>query len=50
VAAEFKRSGKNVFQILQDFGVMDCDTILQVIANHLAPRWSPFAIAISPPN
>jgi type IV pilus assembly protein PilB len=36
VVAEFKRSGKNVFQILQDFGVMDSDTILQVIANHLS--------------
>jgi type IV pilus assembly protein PilB len=36
VAGEFKRSGKPVSQILQDFGVIDLDTILQVMANHLA--------------
>ncbi|HEV2211495.1 MAG TPA: ATPase, T2SS/T4P/T4SS family [Verrucomicrobiae bacterium] len=36
VAGEFKRSGKPVHQILQDFGIMDADTILQVIANHLS--------------
>jgi type IV pilus assembly protein PilB len=35
VAGEFKRSGKPVIQILQDFGIMDLDSILQVIANHL---------------
>ncbi len=36
VAGEFKRSGKPVFQILQDFGIMDVDAILQVIANQLS--------------
>ncbi len=36
VSAEFKRSGKSIIQILQDFGVMDLDTILQVMANQLA--------------
>ena len=36
VAGEFKRSGKPVFQILQDFGILDVDTILQVIGNHLS--------------
>lgn len=36
VQAEFKRSGKSVLQILQDFQVMDLDMILQVMANHLA--------------
>jgi type IV pilus assembly protein PilB len=36
VAGEFKRSGKSVFQILQDFGVMDSDAILDVIGNHLS--------------
>ncbi len=36
VSAEFKRSGKPMIQILQDFGVMDIDTILQVIANQLS--------------
>ncbi len=36
VAGEFKRSGKQVIQILQDFGIMDLDTVLQVIANHLS--------------
>ena len=35
VLAEIKRSGTSVFQILQDFGIMDADTILQVMANHL---------------
>ena len=35
VAGEFKRSGKSVVQILQDFGIMDMDAILQVMANHL---------------
>jgi type IV pilus assembly protein PilB len=38
VAAEFKRSGKPVVQILQDFGVMDLDNILQVMADHLGTR------------
>jgi type IV pilus assembly protein PilB len=35
VLGEFKRTGKPVYQILQDFGIMDADTILQVIADHL---------------
>src|SRR5438874_9000747 len=35
VQAEFKRSGKPVIQILQDFGIMDLDTVLQVMADHL---------------
>jgi len=35
VVAELKRSGNSVFQILQDFGIMDADTILQAEANHL---------------
>ena len=35
VAGEYKRSGKPVSQILQDFGIMDLDTILQVMADHL---------------
>jgi type IV pilus assembly protein PilB len=38
VAGEFKRSGKPVIQILQDFGIMDLDTVLQVIADSLATR------------
>jgi type IV pilus assembly protein PilB len=41
VLAEFKRSGKTVIQILQDFGVMDLDAILQVMANHLATEVVP---------
>jgi len=41
VAAEFKRTGKPAMQILQDFGIMDLDTILQVIADHLATRVVP---------
>ena len=35
VAGEFKRTGKPVMQILQDFGIMDLDAILQVISNYL---------------
>jgi type IV pilus assembly protein PilB len=38
VAAEFKRTGKAVIQILQDFGIMDLDTILQVIADQTASQ------------
>src|SRR5437870_13188167 len=38
VAAEFKRSSKPVQQILQDFGVMDLDTILHVMAEHLGTQ------------
>ena len=41
VAAEFKRTGKPAMQILQDFGIMDLDTILQVIADHLATQVVP---------
>jgi type IV pilus assembly protein PilB len=35
VSAEHKRSGTQVIQILQDFGIMDLDAILQVEANYL---------------
>ena len=35
VVAEVKRSGAPVAQILQDFGIMDLDAILEVMANHL---------------
>jgi len=35
VAGEFKRSGTPVVQILQDFGILDLDTILQAMANFL---------------
>src|SRR5215471_6217470 len=38
VLGEFKRSGKPVIQILQDFGVMDLDSILHVIAEHLGTQ------------
>src|SRR5262245_8235091 len=36
VAQEHTRSGKPVIQILQDFGLLDLDTILQIMADHLA--------------
>ncbi len=36
VLGEFKRSGKSAVQILQDSGIMDLDSILQVIANYLS--------------
>jgi type IV pilus assembly protein PilB len=35
VLEEHKRTGKPAFQILQDFGIMDADSILQVMANSL---------------
>jgi type IV pilus assembly protein PilB len=35
VAAEHKRTGTQVTQILQDFGIMDLDAILHVISNYL---------------
>ena len=35
VLGEFKRTGKPASQILQDSGILDLDTILQVIASHL---------------
>jgi type IV pilus assembly protein PilB len=35
VVAEFKRSGTPVTQLLQDFGIMSLDDILQVVAHHL---------------
>ena len=35
VLGEHKRTAKPIIQILQDFGVMDLDAILQTISNHL---------------
>jgi len=35
VLAEYKRTGKAVSQVLQDFGVLDLDTILQAMGSHL---------------
>ncbi|HEX4647119.1 MAG TPA: GspE/PulE family protein [Verrucomicrobiae bacterium] len=35
VQGEHSRGGKSVTQILQDFGILDIDTQLQVIADHL---------------
>jgi len=36
VTGEIKRSGTPVLQILQDFGILDLDSILQAMANHLS--------------
>ncbi len=36
VLSEHKRSGESVFQILQNFGIMDADSILQAEANQLS--------------
>jgi type IV pilus assembly protein PilB len=38
VQAEFKRTGKPIVQLLQDLGIMDLDTVLQVMADHLGTR------------
>jgi len=35
VAAEFKRTGTPIIQVLQDFGILDLDALLQVMANQL---------------
>jgi len=35
VLGELKRTGKPVAQILQDFSILDLDSVLQVIADHL---------------
>jgi type IV pilus assembly protein PilB len=35
VLGEYKRTGKSVSLILQDFGILDLDTILQAIGSHL---------------
>jgi type IV pilus assembly protein PilB len=49
VAAEHKRSGTAVGQILQDFGIMDMDAILQTISNYMgAPVVSLGEINFSP--
>src|SRR5438876_11463038 len=50
VEGEFKRSGKPVIQILQDFGIMDLDTVLQVIADHLGTRVVPLRDSEIPPQ
>jgi type IV pilus assembly protein PilB len=38
VASEFKRSGTSVIQLLQDFGIMQLDDVLQVMANYLGTK------------
>jgi type IV pilus assembly protein PilB len=50
VQAEFKRNGKPVIQILQDFGMMDLDTILDVIATYLGAPIVKLAGREIPPN
>src|SRR5947207_2047196 len=50
VVGEFKRSGKPVYQLLQDFGVMDQDTILQLIADHLGTKVVSLKDANLPPD
>jgi len=41
VSAEFKRTGKPVIQVLQDLGIMDLDTILQLMADQLGTQVIP---------
>src|SRR5215471_12796339 len=58
VAGEHKRTGTAVIQILQDFGIMDLDTILQVIGNYMGAEvislqqvdFSPQLLKTIPPN
>ena len=35
VLAEQNRSGKNISQVLHDFGIVELETQLQIIASHL---------------
>jgi len=41
VSAEFKRTGKPVIQVLQDLGIMELDTILQLMADQLGTQVVP---------
>ena len=41
VAQEMARSGKPSLQVVQDYGMMDLDTALQVIADHLGTMVTP---------
>jgi type IV pilus assembly protein PilB len=58
VAAEFKRSGTPVINLLQDFGIMQMDDILQVMANYLGTKvvslrgvqFTPELLSTIPPN
>jgi type IV pilus assembly protein PilB len=50
VQGEFKRTGKPVIQILQDFQIMDLDNILQVMADHLGTRVVPLRDSEIPPQ
>src|SRR4051812_769186 len=36
--AEFKRTGKPMVQVIQDLGIMDLDTVLQVIADYMGTQ------------
>ena len=56
VLAEQNRSGKNIGQVLHDFGIVELETQLQIIANHLGTEvielsdkeFSPEVIALIP--
>jgi type IV pilus assembly protein PilB len=58
VVAEFKRSNTPVIQLLQDFGIMSLDDVLQVMAHHLGTNvvsvrdreFSPDLLKIIPAN
>ncbi len=50
VAAEFKRTGAPVAQILQDFGILERDSILQAMANHLGTEVISLAQRDFPPD
>ena len=58
VVAEFKRSGTSIIQLLQDFGIMSLDDVLQVIAHHMGAQvvsvsdreFSPDLLKIIPAN
>jgi len=58
VLSEHKRSGEPVYQILQNFGILDADSILQTMANHLATEvvslkqvhFTPELLAVIPAN
>ena len=58
ISQEVQRSGKPVAQVVQDYGLLDLDSILQIIADHLgtmvvsieADQLTPEVVAAVPPE
>ncbi|MCX6861779.1 MAG: ATPase, T2SS/T4P/T4SS family [Verrucomicrobia bacterium] len=50
IGQEVQRSGKSVIQILQDYGLLDLDSILQIMADHLGTMVVTLEADTSPPE